>query len=347
MVIIGGAAMAGVGLILLSMVDGFLSFCFVYVFIVSLGYNAGFFHPISAMVNSWFIRHRGLGLPRWAAASEYRRDDHGPGAVLHHPRSRLAQPRRLFAGLLILAIAIPAALPHEGLARGGGARTRTAVRRRMNRSEAASGLRYPIAGARKRSHRPGCPEDPAIPGYCVACISLRLLVTVALNTHFVPLLVWKGMSEAASACPGQLVCLCIHPPGHRSWDGRGIRWNKARLSGPVHRAGHPGDGRDALLSGRPQSSILFAIAFAFIMGTAPLNWALDRRSTRTGQLRNPSVGSWESDTASATFLSPVCAGWIFDRTESYEIVLITFSIILTFTAICSPSYPPTSAPAKG
>ena len=56
-----GASMAGLGLILLATTHSFWAFFFVYVFIVSLGSNAGFFHPISSAVNNWFIRHRGVG----------------------------------------------------------------------------------------------------------------------------------------------------------------------------------------------------------------------------------------------------------------------------------------------
>ena len=35
----------------------------------------------------------------------------------------------------------------------------------------------------------------------------------------------------------------------------------------------------------------------------------------------------------ATFFSPIYAGWIFDRTESYTMVLLTFSIILLVTTV--------------
>lgn len=59
--ILAGASMAGVGLILLAATHSFWPFFFIYVFIVSLGSNAGFFHPLSTAVNNWFIRHRGVG----------------------------------------------------------------------------------------------------------------------------------------------------------------------------------------------------------------------------------------------------------------------------------------------
>jgi nitrate/nitrite transporter NarK len=35
----------------------------------------------------------------------------------------------------------------------------------------------------------------------------------------------------------------------------------------------------------------------------------------------------------ATFVSPIYAGWIFDLTGSYTIVLLTFAIVLAIAAI--------------
>jgi len=55
-----GTSLAGIGLILLSTIDTFLQFFLIYILIVSLGSNMGVFHPVSAAINKWFIRHRGL-----------------------------------------------------------------------------------------------------------------------------------------------------------------------------------------------------------------------------------------------------------------------------------------------
>ena len=66
-VIIAGACMSGGGLFLLTLAPGFWSFFFIYIGVVSLGYNAGFYHPISTMMNSWFIRYRGVAFA-WLGA---------------------------------------------------------------------------------------------------------------------------------------------------------------------------------------------------------------------------------------------------------------------------------------
>ena len=164
----------------------------------------------------------------------------------------------------------------------------------------------------------------------MTCISLRIMVTVALNTHFVPILVWKGMSEAASAYLLSLYAFITVPLSIvLGWTGD--RWNKARLCSlcqvPMILA----------MMGMifcPGGAILyfFPVAFAFIMGTAASNWAIigdffGRNSYAT--LR----GIMGVGYGLATFLSPIYAGWIFDRTESYHLVLLTFSVILAVTAL--------------
>ena len=108
--IIIGATFAALGLFLLSTVESFLSFFLVFVFIVALGSNAAFFHPVSAAVNKWFIRHRGLGFSVITASGNI-------GGMIMAPLLSFIilnygwRSGAVFAGLAILTIAIPAALP--------------------------------------------------------------------------------------------------------------------------------------------------------------------------------------------------------------------------------------------
>ena len=164
----------------------------------------------------------------------------------------------------------------------------------------------------------------------MAGISLRILVTVALNTHFVPILVWRGMSEAASAYMVSLFAL-VSIPATLAIGWMGDRWNKALLCslcltptilammGMIFSQGN------AIL-------YFFPVAFAIAYGTAPLNWALigdffgrERYATLRGIM---GVGY-----GTASFLSPIYAGWVYDHTESYNLLLITFSIVLAIASI--------------
>lgn len=315
-VILGGAAMAGVGLILLSWVDSFFSFFFVYIFIVSLGYNAGFFHPVYAMVNSWFIRHRGFGFAAVGAASSI-------GGMIMAPLLSLLilnfgwRVGAVAGGIVILAVSLPAALP-------------------IYRSPESVGL-YPDG------RPPRTPEDPqdesagslaGRPDFSVrealrtldywllfSGITLRILVTVALMIHFIPLLAWKGMSEAAGAYLVSLLAFCsILTILATGW--LGDRVNKSLLCSvgilPTIAA------MIVMIVSRSSDLLFFLpVGLAVTTGTIPLNWALigdffGRRSY--GTLR----GIMGVGYGLGTFLSPIYAGWIYDRTGSYKSVLLTF-----------------------
>jgi OFA family oxalate/formate antiporter-like MFS transporter len=321
-----GASLAGTGLILLSTVHDFLSFFLIYVFIVSVGSNAGFFHPVSTAVNKWFIRHRGLGFSVISASGSI-------GGMIMAPLLSFVildfgwRNGAIMAGVMILAIALPAALP-------------------IKRSPEAVGL-YPD-GQPPPKNRPDQPTsliqaagEEANFGvrealktvrfwFLMASISLRLLVTVALNTHFVPILVWKGMEEAASAYLVSLFAL-ISIPAALTLGWMGDRWNKALLSSlcilplTVAMLGMIIIQEKAIL-------YFFPIAFALTMGTAPLNWALI--GDFFGRARYATLrGIMGVGYGTATFLSPIYAGWIFDRTQSYTLVLLTFSVIIVIAAI--------------
>ncbi|MCX5912829.1 MAG: MFS transporter, partial [Deltaproteobacteria bacterium] len=149
------------------------------------------------------------------------------------------------------------------------------------------------------------------------------LVTVPLVIHFIPILAWKGMSEATGAYLVSLYALCsIVTTLITGW--LGDRWNKSLLCAvgvlPTIAA------MIALIGGRTYETLyIFPVGLAITAGTIPLNWALigdffGRRSY--GTLR----GIMGVGYGMGTFISPIYAGWIFDQTGSYEHVLLTFII---------------------
>jgi MFS family permease len=152
---------------------------------------------------------------------------------------------------------------------------------------------------------------------------------MALNTHFVPILVWRGMSEAASAYLVSLFAL-ISIPMALGLGWIGDRWNKALLCSLCIIPTLVAMVGMIFIQGNG-ALYFFPIAFAITMGTSPLNWALigdffgrSRYATLRGIM---GVGY-----GITTFFSPIFAGLIFDRTESYSFVLFTFSAILAVAA---------------
>jgi len=318
--IIMGAIITGVGFILLSTVDSFGAFFLIYILVISLGYNAGFFHPVSTAVNSWFIRRRAIGFATIMAAGSM-------GGVVMAPLLSYIilnsgwRNGTLFAGLLILIVALPAGLV-------------------IHRSPEVRGL-YPDGMDPEKPHS-GLQAVPEVHftvkealknlSYWLLFIgiTLRILVTIALAVHLIPILVWKGLSEVIGAYAVSLFTfVSIATTLMMGW--MGDRFNKALLcsAGILPTI--------FVMLGLVVSSdktILFAlpIGLAITIGTAPLNWSLigdlfGRRSYAT--LR----GIMGIGYGVATFLSPIYAGWIFDRTGSYTIVLMTFSIILLVSTL--------------
>jgi len=336
-VIIFGAALTGVGLILLSMVQSFLAFFMVYVFVVSMGSNAGFFHPVSTAVNQWFIRHRGFGFSVITASGSI-------GGMFMAPLLSFIiltygwQSGAVVAGLLILAVVIPAALPirrspeemglhPDGRASAGGPGNAAAAGGRV-----IAESNFTIREAVRTMHF----------WLLLTCICLRLMVTVALNTHFVPLLVWKGLSEAASAyLLGLFAFVSVPLSIGLGWVGD--RWNKARLSSlclvPIILA------MTGMVLLRGEGILyIFPIAFACSMASAPLNWALIGDYFGRGSYASLR-GIMGIGYGTATFFSPIYAGWVFDRTESYTWVLLTFSVILAFAALIFAVLSPPQSPS--
>jgi len=324
MMIFFGAGMAGVGLILLATTHSFWSFFFIYVFVVSLGSNAGFFHPLTAAVNNWFIRQRGVGFACIGASASIGGMIMAPVLayiILHYGWRTGA----VSAGMAILIVALPASLP-------------------IHRSPEAIGLlrdgKSPGEnGIGESGYAPLHPIDTDFSvkealktttfWLFMGILSLRLFVTVALNTHFVPILVWKGVSETTAAYMVSLYAFSsIFSMLGIGWIGD--RWNKSFLCSIcvipliVTMAG-------LTFTQSPLFIYFFPVAFAVAMGIAPLGWSMlgdffGRRSYAT--LR----GIMGISYGTATFISPIYGGWVYDTTGSYHLVLITFSSILLVVA---------------
>jgi MFS family permease len=342
-VIVAGVCMAGGGLLLLSLVNNYWAFFFIFVFVVYFGYNAGFFHPVTAAVNNWFIRNRGVGFSTVGAASC------AGGMIMAPLLSWIVQDfgwrtGSITADLLLLTICLPATIP-------------------IRRSPELMGLRPDGASSLAGSgheFQPGpdieefdfsVREALRTKAYWIlmGAISLRLFVTSAVNAHFIPILVWRDMSETTGAYLVSLYALSsIFTTVAIGWIGD--RWSKplvcslALMPLIIAMVG-------LVFSQAAFLLYVFAVGFAVAMGSAPLNWALigdlfGRRSYAT--LRGTMAVSY----GATGFFSPIYAGWICDSTGSYTLVLITFSGVLLVTgclfailSLASPAKSPRYFPA--
>lgn len=322
--ILAGVTLAGLGLIFLSTVHTFWSFFFIYIFVVAFGFNAGFFHPVYAAINNWFIRRRGIGFGVIGASSSI------GGMVMAPLLSYLIlnfgwRTAAVLAGVLIILVGFPSGW-------------------RIYRSPEALGLlpdgqsslegREFEKSSRKKINTKDFTVKEALRTLTFwllfLAITLRIFVTVALTIHFVPLYVWKGLSEVASAYMVSL--FASSTIGTTLLCGLlGDRWGKALLCSLGIIPTVAGMFCLIFFSSSPYLYIL-PIGLAITMGTVPLNWALigdffGRKSF--GTLR----GLMGIGNGLGTFLSPIYAGWVFDSIGSYSPALGTFLVIHLLAAI--------------
>jgi len=315
--IIFGTTFAGIGYFLFAGINSFLMFFLVYVLVIAMGASAGFVHPVSTVINNWFIRRRGTAFGINSAAGSF------GGMILVPVLSYITltyswRIAAVFAGSIILAVGLPGALL-------------------MHRSPEERGLQ-PNGG----SHQNKISEKPNLKSYeadftvkeairtytfwlLSLCISFRILVTVALSAHMIPILVWKGMNEAGAAYLVSLYAF-LTIVGMLVMGWLGDRFPKPLLCcfclvGTSICLLWP------VLSTSKAMLLMPPIGLAISMSTIPLNWSLigdffGRRCYAT--LR----GITTVGVGIATFVSPIFAGWVFDLTESYTIVLFSFSVLL-------------------
>ena len=102
------ALFAGIGYILLSLVNSYASFLLVYLGVISLVFTAGFAHSSMAVANTWFIRRRSTAMGLISASI-------GLGGALITPLLAIVvhtwgwRTAAVAAGLSFLCVGIPLA----------------------------------------------------------------------------------------------------------------------------------------------------------------------------------------------------------------------------------------------
>ncbi|MFH1087023.1 MAG: MFS transporter, partial [Chloroflexota bacterium] len=315
-IIMAGAGLTGLGFLILSHAQNYLSVLIIFVSAIALGYNAGFYHPISTAVNSWFIRRRAISFAILDAVGSL-------GAMVLVPLLSywvLALGWRTgatMAGLITLAVVLPLALV-------------------MHRSPESRGLQPdgpPLAGSPDQMRVDfGVRQAVGTSSFWLLTLAttLRLSVSTALAAHMVPILVWRGMAEGLAAYGVSLFAFGgIVTPLVFGW--LGDRYSKTRLSA----LGAAVTAAGLLLlfrSTSPSLLYLLPLATAVALGTAPLNWSL--LGDYFGRTSYGSLRGWmRIANGIGAFIFPVGAGWLFDRTASYSLVLLLFAIVLIVSAL--------------
>lgn len=336
-----GVTLAGIGFVLLSFTQEFVSFLLVFVGLLGVGVSAGIHHPCLAIVNQWFARQRSMAMAIGFLGGEF-------GGALLTPLVTLMvlnqgwREAALWSGLLIPAVILPCTLllhnsPEAiGLRRDGDAVPDS--ERTASPSARSGGADFTVKQALH-----------TLTFWRMAiAVGLRLFGKSALQIHFVPLLVWKGLSEAEAGVMVAVLALG-QIPARLVGAWLGDRWSMTRVPAL---AALGGVGASAVLLFGPTESawvgVVFALLFACGEGGNLVAWGLigdyyGRRNYAT--LR----GMVNLISSPLTLPAPVVLGWVFDTTGSYTGALLPVAIgyaasFLLYTGLKRPSPPTVEAP---
>jgi MFS family permease len=319
-IMIAAVLLMGVGYLLLSQVQNYATFLIVYLGLISLAHAGGFMHAPMVLINTWFIRHRARAITISSSAF-------GLGGVLVAPvLSVIVQAwgwrwGAAIGGVLFLIIGLPLCLT-------------------IHRSPEGMGLLpdgdapIKVEPGKDGDERKGQGEvDVTVPEALrsfafwgsVLAAGLRNGSYHAIAVHFVPLMVWKGLSQPQAALLlsvyaflGMAFTLIL------GWFAD--RANKPRMTacilvvaGGAMFLPIVGDSLWALC--------LFTMFFAAVETTFPLGWAVvgdlfGRKHYAMIRGYMTLFYTWGG------VIGPVIAGAIFDRWQTYEPLL--WSLVIVF-----------------
>jgi MFS family permease len=312
-IMLAAVLLMGTGYLLLSQVDSYVSFLIVYLAVISLAHAGGFMHAPMVLINTWFIRHRARAITVSSAAF-------GLGGVLIAPiLSVIVQAwgwrwGAAIAGVLFLVVGIPLSLtirrsPESmGLLPDGDRPVGSGSGKDGTVKKINSEVEVTLAEALRSFAFWGS----------VLAAGIRNGSYHAIAVHFVPLMVWKGLSQSQAALLlsvyaflGMALTLIL------GWFAD--KANKPRLTAFILFAA-AGAMFLPIVGNSLWSLCLFTIFFAAVETTFPLGWAVV--GDLFGRKHYAQIRGYM--TLFYTWggvIGPVVAGAIFDRWNTYEPLL--------------------------
>ena len=327
-IILAAVIMSGVGYILLSGVESYLAFLLVYLGVISLSFSAGFMHSPMVLANTWFIRRRALAMTLISASVSL-------GGTLIAPLLAMAVHAwgwrwgALLAGLGLLTVGTPlASLVRRSpesldLLPDGDP---PYMPRDANASETSPNQRsreeadFTMTQAMRTS------------AYWMLILATMVRVTAlsATMVHFIPIMVWKGLTEQRAALLLGAFAL-IGLPLHLLMGWLADYIHKPRLmamcmvvaTGAIL----------VLIYGQGEWSLwLFVSLFPVTESVFPVGWATV--GDFYGRKHFAKIrGTMSFFYMWGSVVGPVVAGAIYDRSQSYGPMLPVMVVLFLLAAI--------------
>ena len=330
--------MAGVGLIILSNMDNYWAFMFVYVGVVSVGNNTGFGQTFLAVMNRWFVRRRAIGMT--AVITCYTVG----GAILVPLLSRGVEALgwrevMLYSGIFVAVVVVPVSML-------------------IRRSPEAIGISLEESGeavktnatdfadsdhnTRRANRDYSVKEALKTPTYwfIVWGSTLRITVTSGILVHGIPIMVWKGASEQLGA-DFIAMLFFISIPTRLLIGLSGVKLSSRWILTAGMAAGTLSLATLTYIDG-VKIIYLFVVGIALLEGAATLNWVMvgdifGRRHFAT------LTGIISVFYSTGMMLSPLFLGWVFDKTGGYTWSLLTLTVLYAVSACLFAIAKPPSA----
>ncbi|MFC2016768.1 MFS transporter, partial [Chloroflexota bacterium] len=318
-----GILIFATGYIAMHWMNSLVMFFILYAGFIALGYQAGFYRAAVVLANKWFIRHRSKATGTVSVIYALGGVVLVPvlGWVIIQYGWRIAA---VIAGTATLLIGLPLSLFIRNLPEDKGllpdgeeVETKQATE---EPSEASREVAFTVREAIKTRAF----------WILAAAFVLRGFVVQAIWVHMVPLLVFKGFDEQGAAnAIGLLLIFTL--PSRFTFGWLGDIYPKRYLL--MFACLIETFALIIVLTAQSMWQVyLFVIVFALGYGVAPLDMAIvgdyfGRKNFATIQgIRAPV-------TALGVMAGPIYAGYIYDVTQSYEIVFITFMALYFLAAI--------------
>ena len=323
---LAATTLAGVGYILFAFVNSYTTFLIVYLGVISLAFTAGFVHAPTVVANSWFIRLRARAMTVVSAAVPV-------GGALITPLLAMAvtqfgwRSAAIIAGTLFVIGGIPLAL----LIR----RSPESIGMAPDGAPLPAGTSI-AGGADNRTAQFHEPEITARQALRTSTFWILIIAMTArgaafttVTTHFIPMMVWKGLSqgEASLLLAGFAI---MNLPIHflLGWIADFV--NKPKLVAICILVGVIAV-LPMLWSDARWTLWFFTALYSVLDASIPVYWAavgdfFGRKSF--GAIR----GNMNLFYTWGSIVGPVIAGAVYDRTQSYALVFNGMTVALLIAA---------------
>jgi MFS family permease len=326
---LAGVVLSGLGYMLLAGVESYAGLLAVYLGVISLSFSAGFMHSPMVLANSWFIRRRAFAMTLISSAISI-------GGVIITPLLAFSVQTwgwrwgAFLSGLGMIVIGVPITLfarrsPESmGLLPDGMAPPSTA-----GQSE--------FLGAHGPSRTDGAATEltlreamrTAAFWMLVLATTTRVGVYNAVTVHFVPIMVWKGLSEQQAATMLAAMAL-MSLPAHLFIGWLADRMNKPLLMAACMLFGAVSIG--FLAHGDGIGSLwIFVFLIIFVEAIFPVSWAtvgdfFGRQSFARIRGTMSFFYLW------GPALGPVITGAVYDRHQSYDPLMSAYLVTFLIAA---------------